>query len=218
METFVQISAKTNPTVSGWYNTSKGELYWFEEHKTWSCREDKVSEEYPDVWYQENKPKLQEVYNYKGFGSYSKLEFKILIDAGRELNDNDKKNIMRCADNLQSNINKESLRIHPELIKEAQDEKEKIIGLFDNRSVFIEETINEYNLGYGNPWFIVTTRIGRIKIGWRKRVINIDWEDSLIKTKSRSLFPNENVTKEDYYIHADGYKKAKEYIDVLLSQ
>lgn len=53
MKTYNQISAKTKPTIQGWYNTDKGELFWFENEAEWSCREDKVSEEYPNVWYDE---------------------------------------------------------------------------------------------------------------------------------------------------------------------
>jgi hypothetical protein len=63
----------------------------------------------------------------------------------------------------------------------------------------------------------VTTSRGVIKIGWRSRVINIDWSESDIKGLAKELFPNENVTKEDQYIHAWGYDKAKEYISVLMA-
>jgi len=31
------------------------------------------------------------------------------------------------------------------------------------------------------------------------------------------LFPNEDVTKESRMIHAWGYEKAKEYVDVLMN-
>lgn len=49
---FRQVKTKEeNPTTSGWYNTDKGLLYYFEEEKQWSCREDRISEEYPTLWY-----------------------------------------------------------------------------------------------------------------------------------------------------------------------
>ena len=43
----------TSPSDSGWHYTDKGTLYYFYEEKTWSCRDDRVSEEYPHVWYKE---------------------------------------------------------------------------------------------------------------------------------------------------------------------
>ena len=58
------------------------------------------------------------------------------------------------------------------------------------------------------PWFDVKTELGVIRIGWRKRVINIEcnWNDL------KQLFPNEDVTKEKNYIHAWGKEKAIEYL------
>lgn len=52
---FEQISTKTPPTEWGWYNTDKGELYFFKDDKEWSCRQDKISHEYPKFWYSEVK-------------------------------------------------------------------------------------------------------------------------------------------------------------------
>lgn len=104
----------------------------------------------------------------------------------------------------------------------AAKEKAEILALFD-KPIFVEEIPN----GYCNdpcccllPWFVVTTTAGRITIGWRKRVINIDWTDSIQKKKPDELFPEENTTKgakyeEKRYIHAWGYEKAKEYLDII---
>lgn len=49
---FEQIRAgKVNPSRAGWYNTDKGLLFWYDDVKEWSCRDDRVSEEYPNFWY-----------------------------------------------------------------------------------------------------------------------------------------------------------------------
>lgn len=65
------------------------------------------------------------------------------------------------------------------------------------------------------PWFIATTRVGHIKIGCRKRVIEISWEG----TKgglARDLFPDENVTKEGQMIHAWDLNKARDYVRAVM--
>jgi len=60
------------------------------------------------------------------------------------------------------------------------------------------------------PWQHVETEIGDIIIGWRKRVISIEW-GSLGKDFS-DLFTNEETTKWETGIHAWGADKAVEYL------
>lgn len=51
---FKQLCTDTNPPEeNGWYFTSNGSLYWFNEEKMWSCRDDRVSDEYPQYWYKQ---------------------------------------------------------------------------------------------------------------------------------------------------------------------
>lgn len=65
------------------------------------------------------------------------------------------------------------------------------------------------------PWFVVTTHIGRFKIGWRKRVIEIDWQETRQTKTANELFPDEQVTKRDRSIHAWSLADAKRYIEVV---
>ncbi len=90
--------------------------------------------------------------------------------------------------------------------------------VFDS-PVYVEEIENGYCKDYcckHLPWFIVTTKIGRITIGWRKRVTAIDWEDTDNKLEAEELFPDENTTKVGCMIHAWSYEKAKEYITKIV--
>lgn len=106
------------------------------------------------------------------------------------------------------------------LLKMFEDEIEELKNLFGSEAIYTKQIENKYSdLGSFKfrKWLEVTTRKGVIVIGWRKRVVNIDWSRSDIKNTAHDLFPDEDVTKGDYYIHAWGINKAKEYIDVLLN-
>ena len=92
------------------------------------------------------------------------------------------------------------------------------------KPIYIKVIPNEYSNDpyyWTSPWLLVTTPKGIIKIGWRKRVINIDWSESDVKTNAMDLFPTEDTTKGDYqnprYIHAWSYEKAKEYLEKILT-
>jgi hypothetical protein len=61
------------------------------------------------------------------------------------------------------------------------------------------------------PWFIFHTPDGDIEIGWRKRVISIDWKENF-KPFSMELFKSEEVTKGIRSIHAWSREKAHEYL------
>ncbi len=49
--------------------------------------------------------------------------------------------------------------------------------------------------GLQTPWAIVTSEIGRVRIGGRTRVIDIDWSDSVVKADAPTLFPDVTDTK-----------------------
>lgn len=64
--------------------------------------------------------------------------------------------------------------------------------------------------GQGPPWFVVKMPFGDIVIGWRKHVMQIDWEST--KKDLSHLFREEDVTKGPFYIHAWGLEKATRYL------
>lgn len=86
---------------------------------------------------------------------------------------------------------------------------------FDN--VKLTATTNRYSQGdHDAPWYNVDTGNGKILIGWRKRVINIDWSKMKVKGAAE-LFQDEEVTKNPSSIHAWGWDKATEYLSRLRS-
>ena len=69
------------------------------------------------------------------------------------------------------------------------------------------------------PWFNVNSTLGTILIGWRKRVINIEW-NGLFEGKAPDLshlFKEEDVTKWETGIHAWGWEAAQEYLSRVRS-
>lgn len=98
--------------------------------------------------------------------------------------------------------------------------KEEIArGLFAIAGIEIESIFklaNEYwpehpdyeEIRRKNPWWLIKTRYGLIKIGWRKRVIKIDWSD----TKLEKIITADDVTKDKSRVHAWTYTKALEYL------
>ena len=163
---------------------------------------------------------LVKAYHVQSSASGGRFEMQILLDIGREFTDADKSNIRHIAGQLEKLIRQETLKFDPKSAVEAAESRAKLLELFDGHSIFVEEIPNGYCSEWcckHLPWFVVTTKLGRITIGWRKRVISIEWKDSMIKKTAQELFEKEDVTKWDTGIHAWGYDKAKEYIKILLS-
>lgn len=61
-------------------------------------------------------------------------------------------------------------------------------------------------------WHLVQTDAGLIEIGWRKRVIEIDWSAT---SDLRHIVTEDQVTKELYMVHASSIPKALEYLTEL---
>ena len=66
------------------------------------------------------------------------------------------------------------------------------------------------------PWFKFHTIDGDIIIGWRKRVISIEWQENY-KPFDMKLFSKEDVTKWNRGIHAWGENKAYEYLQKVVN-
>ena len=63
-------------------------------------------------------------------------------------------------------------------------------------------------------WWFVKTPKGWIEIGWRKRVISIDWEDTPI----RKIVTEDSTTKGETYVHAWDTEAALKYLKELAKE
>lgn len=164
-----------------------------------------------------------EAYKYECWGNDRwKLDLNIEFPDQRKEYDSSSKigrTISRTMEKLVEDLRMAYALERPTLTIERAANKEELLKCFNGQPIFVEEIPNQYcphSCCVDKPWLIVTTTKGRIKIGWRKKVINIDWSDSIIEKTAEDLFPKEDVTKDKKLIHAWGYDKAKGYLSILL--
>jgi len=100
-------------------------------------------------------------------------------------------------------------------IEESQKEFKEIFERAGVPCSSLRMIPNEYDGCRSDPWFIVETTQGPIRIGWRKRVISISWEGSALQHDGRKIFEKEDVTTDKALVHAWGTEKAVEYLRVL---
>ncbi len=82
-----------------------------------------------------------------------------------------------------------------------------------------KKILNEYTRNeYSDPWFYFYTNSGVVKIGRRKRVINIDWSNFPDPVTAEELFPEEKCTKGLHNIHADSLFTCKRYVEKILKE
>ena len=170
---------------------------------------------------EENKWKTVRSVEY-GRGDAYRIQFVI----ARPVSEYEKEALYKAGDLLEDAMLKAEKDADPKTHETARENKDAILACFGGLTnyVYIEEIPNGYcsrGCCAFFPWFIVTTPIGRIKIGWRKRVIHLEWTDSAIKQDAKAIFPGEEAwpgyetTQYDKVIHAHSYEAAAKYIERL---
>jgi len=96
--------------------------------------------------------------------------------------------------------------------------REKFQKIFEDagfKDIELTAITNKYcECNHCAPWYEVSTKQGEFSIGWRKRVIDIDWGGIQLENVDE-LFKNEDVTKGPTNIHAWGWDKAKDYLSLI---
>lgn len=67
------------------------------------------------------------------------------------------------------------------------------------------------------PWMRVVTEHGHLIVGWRKRVIQIDWSATDIPISGSDVVANQDVTHGDMFCHAWGWASAADSLKRLWS-
>lgn len=60
-----------------------------------------------------------------------------------------------------------------------------------------------------HPWVDVYTECGVIRMGWRKRVISIDWSNGMFGAYGWDVVGDKTITHGENYTHAWGYEAAE---------
>lgn len=98
--------------------------------------------------------------------------------------------------------------------------KNEVESIFQLAGIEIKKTWEIVNKYWPNtptydavrtPWWLVKTNKGIIEIGWRKRVISIDWSDTDISC----MVTEDDVTKDFDVVHAYSAEKAISYLKTL---
>jgi len=154
-----------------------------------------------------------ELYGIGGIKIFIKSKEELSIETRCECD----KYIRKIITAMQMNIVKEDPEL-PAVKARLLDQFKKVFKDAGLTPVFAEEVQNQYlgecAQGLKEPWFVITSEIGHITIGWRKRVINIKWSECLIKS-GVDIFKHEDVTVGQNYIHAWSYADATRYLKTL---
>jgi hypothetical protein len=88
----------------------------------------------------------------------------------------------------------------------------QVLAMYELVNPYWPRNSNYYKTIVESPWWLVKTKYGNIQIGWRKRVICIDWADI---APLRKVITADDVTKDLDSIHAWSNEKALEYLTAL---
>jgi hypothetical protein len=160
------------------------------------------------------------MYYEHGIGGIS-FEFEILAETRPAINEQDEEldqTIAAAGRMIRNALMLSAIKNDPKTRIARAEERAEILGLFDE-TIYVTEIPNGYGSGpyyQFRPWFLVTTKIGVFKIGWRKSVIAIYWDATECKKTAEDLFPDEETTKDGRMIHAWNLASAKRYIKTIM--
>ena len=164
---------------------------------------------------------MQRIHHRSGVGSSTSIELEILAETNPPFDKEDeelRKVIHRVGSELEAALLKSATKDDPARLARRVAERAEIVGLF-KEPIFVEEIPNRYCSEWccsHLPWFLITTKIGVFEIGWRKRVLVVDWSGTVGTKTSQLLFPGQDVTKGDKYIHAWSMELAQQYVNIIM--
>lgn len=90
----------------------------------------------------------------------------------------------------------------------------EVLNVWEIPNQYWPDTENYAGIRRESPWFLVKTKHGLIKLGWRKRVLSINWSDTAI----RKIVTEDDVTKDEAMVHAWSNESAVGYLKELVRE
>lgn len=89
-----------------------------------------------------------------------------------------------------------------------------VLAMYELVNPYWPRDPNYYKTIIESPWWLIKTKYGNIQIGWRKRVICINWADSNLRKEITA----DDVTKNEIFVHAWSNEKALEYLTAMKAE
>lgn len=160
-------------------------------------------------------------------GTKESTAVQLCLNLGRKLEEADRDIIDEAMRSMMAELHARSVMLIPENVQWKKDWIAKAVECFRLAGldpISFQEIPNEYCGPKCCPhrvWLLMSTAEGIFKVGWRKRVMELDWRNMKgpwDREKVKKLFEKEDVTKGEYFIHAWSYEKLVEYLKLLVSQ
>lgn len=167
---------------------------------------------------------IQPIHETDSYGGYGRFYLRVEAEcADRKFDDVDYDNIRPHVQAIERVLHARTFALDPKIQAQAATDKERLLLCFGDEKIWVQPIENRYhgpNSPYGSmfPWFDVTTTRGIFLVGWRKRVIQLDWSRTNVNVDADTLFPEDKVTKHAFMIHAWSYEDLKRYITTILEQ
>lgn len=144
----------------------------------------------------------------------------IVVDQDRKLDDEDFAACSKHIREIERVLQARTYKLDPIEQAHALEERTKLLAAFPD-AIYVQPVKNQYHgdspYGQMRPWFEVTTKRGIFLVGWRKRVINLDWTKTDVMSKGSEVFPDHQMTMGDAYLHTGTYEYLKEAVAKLMA-
>lgn len=138
--------------------------------------------------------------------------------AGIPVSDEDGYLCMRHAESLKLELLTAQVKRDPEVAKQKQEVVSRLSACFPE-PIHVRQVPNEYCGQWcceHLPWLIVTTKRGAFKIGWRKRVISLDWSGSDVAATAEAWISRPSLVTCSSGNNAWSYEDAARYVAAVL--
>lgn len=122
------------PTRPGWYDTDRGNVYWWPDENEWSCRDDIISEEYPKWWLRPT------IYNFQSIEEWKNEMIAVWADVDKYARNHKEIGLGESVSSFALNLMKDrdEMKANAKLMAAAPELLHELIKAKNALSVFLE--------------------------------------------------------------------------------